>query len=93
MVFTTTIQPYQVYEYAWTSSLPTDHEIELGGLANSVSFIETPTNCSVRLESEDNGLISGVEADDKIDGIPFTKILLTSPDLNGSIKFFAAWIN
>lgn len=93
MAFATKVQPYKVSEYSWTTNTPTDHEIDLDGLVNTISFIDTPTNCSVRLESTGNDEITDIAADDKIDGIPFTKIYITSSDTNESIKFFTAWID
>ena len=93
MAFTAKIRPYKVYEYLWTSSPPTDHEIDLEGLVNTITFIAAPPDCSVRLESSDNDAITDIAADKKIDGISLSRVYITSTDVNESVKFFAAWVD
>ena len=93
MAFTAKIRPYKVYEYSWTSNIPTDHEIDLEGLVNTLTFIDAPPDCAVKLESSDNDSITDIAADKKIDGITFSKVYITSPDTDKSVKFFTAWVD
>lgn len=92
MAFMAKIEPYKVYEYSWTSNLPSDHEIDFEGLVNTLTVIHAPPHCSVKLESSDNDEITDIADDEKIEGITFSKVFVTSSDTTESIKFFAAWV-
>ena len=93
MAFASRVEPYAVIEYDWTGlSVPTNYEIDLGGLVNTLTVIHAPTNCSFRLGSVDNDEITDIADDKKIDGITFDKVFITSTDANESIKFFVAWV-
>jgi hypothetical protein len=88
MAFTTKLVPYKVFEYSWTSNTPTDYEIDLGGLANTISFIECPDDLSVRLNSTDNDLLEYIEG---VDCVVVDKLFITSAEINESVKIYAAW--
>jgi len=88
MTLANTIQPYKVYEYSWTTNLPTDHEIDFGGLANTFTILDCPDDLAVRLNNADNDLL---EAVDGVDGVIIERILITSTTLNESCKIYVAW--
>lgn len=88
MTFTAKVQPYKMYEYSWTTNTPTNHEIDLGGLANTFAILDGPDDLAVRLNSSDNDLI---EYAGGVDDVIINKILITSATQNESVAIYAAW--
>ena len=89
MTFATEIRPYKVIIFTWTSP-PTDEPVGLTsyGLANTFTLMEGPDDVAFRLNNKSEDLLEAIEG---VDDIIISEIYITSAELSGTAKIYAAW--